>query len=67
VTFPWLGPLGIAVALPVKYRIHFGEPLHFQGDPGDEDEVVQQKVEVVKQALADLIEHARRERPAIFW
>jgi len=67
VTFPWLGPLGIAVALPVKYRIHFGEPLHFQGDPGDEDEVVRQKVEVVKQSLADLIERGRRERPAIFW
>jgi 1-acyl-sn-glycerol-3-phosphate acyltransferase len=67
VTFPWLGPLGLAVALPVKYRIYFGEPLHFQGHPGDEDEVVQAKVEVVRQSIADLIARGRRERRAIFW
>ncbi len=29
-TFPLLGPLGI-LPLPVKYRLYFGEPLHFQG------------------------------------
>jgi 1-acyl-sn-glycerol-3-phosphate acyltransferase len=66
-TFPWLGPLGIAVALPVKYRIYFGEPLYFQGHPGDEDEVVQKKVGVVRQSIADLIARGRRERRAIFW
>jgi 1-acyl-sn-glycerol-3-phosphate acyltransferase len=67
VTFPWLGPLGLAVALPVKYRIYFGKPLHFQGHPGDEDEVVQEKVEVVRRSMADLIARGRRERRAIFW
>jgi 1-acyl-sn-glycerol-3-phosphate acyltransferase len=31
-TFPWLGPLGL-VPLPVKYRIYWGEPMTFEGDP----------------------------------
>ena len=35
-TFPWLGPLGL-LPLPVKYRIHFGEPLSFEGHSTDED------------------------------
>ena len=26
--------LGLLVALPVKYHIYFGEPLHFTGDYG---------------------------------
>ncbi len=28
-TFPLLGPLGM-LPLPVKYRIHFGDPLRFR-------------------------------------
>lgn len=66
VSFPWLGPLGLLLALPVKYRIHFGKPLHFEGGSDEEDEVIQQKVAVVKQALADLLAHGRRERRGIF-
>jgi 1-acyl-sn-glycerol-3-phosphate acyltransferase len=27
-TWPWLGPLG-ALPYPVKYRVYFGEPMHF--------------------------------------
>ena len=66
VTFPWLGPLGLLVALPVKYHIHFGEALHFEGDPNEEDSVVQQKVDVVRKALTDLLERGRSERRGIF-
>ena len=29
-TFPWLGPLGL-LPLPVRYRIHFGEPHALRG------------------------------------
>ncbi|MFP8878176.1 MAG: lysophospholipid acyltransferase family protein, partial [Myxococcota bacterium] len=43
-TFPWLGPLGL-LPLPVKYRIHFGEPMLFDGDPSDEDATIESKVE----------------------
>ena len=64
-TFPWLGPLGI-LPLPVKYRIYFGEPLHFEGAPTDEDAVVEGKVERVKQAIRDLFERGLAERRGVF-
>lgn len=64
-TFPWLGPLGL-LPLPVRYRIHFGEPLRFEGDAGDEDAVIEAKVEEVRQAIGDLLERGRAERPAVF-
>ena len=66
VTAPWFGPLGMAFALPVRYHIHFGEPIHFEGDPGDEDEVIEERVGVVKQAISALLERGRTERPGIF-
>jgi 1-acyl-sn-glycerol-3-phosphate acyltransferase len=49
-TFPWLGLAGF-LPLPVKFRLHFGEPLHFEGDPNDEDSVIEKKVDVVKDAI----------------
>lgn len=66
VTFPWLGPLGLLVALPVKYHIYFGEPLHFEGDPNEEDTVVQRKVDAVRQSITDLFARGRSERRGIF-
>ena len=64
-TFPWLGPLGL-LPLPVKYRIYFGEPLRFDGDPSGEDSVIEGKVNEVKAQIASMLEHGRRERPGIF-
>jgi len=53
-TMPWLGPLGM-LPLPVKFRLHFGEPLRFEGDPSGEDAEIETKVEVVKNAIRSLI------------
>jgi 1-acyl-sn-glycerol-3-phosphate acyltransferase len=64
-TFPWLGPLGL-LPLPVKYRIHFGEPLDFEGDPTDEDAAIEARVEVVRRAVEDLLARGLRERRGIF-
>jgi len=64
-TFPWLGLLGL-VPLPAKYHIHFGEPLHFEGDPNDEDAEIERKVGTVKNAIAKLLEDGLREREGIF-
>lgn len=64
-TFPWLGPLGL-LPLPVRYRIHFGEPLHFEGDAREEDAVIEERVEQVRGAVAALLEHGRAQREAIF-
>jgi 1-acyl-sn-glycerol-3-phosphate acyltransferase len=65
-TWPWLGLLGL-VPLPVKYRIYFGEPMHFEGNPNDEDEVVGEKVEQVKERIASMLARGLAERRSLFW
>ena len=65
-TFPWLGPLGL-VPLPVKYRIYFGEPMHFEGNPHDEDEVIAEQVDQVKEEIAGMLATGLATRPSIFW
>jgi 1-acyl-sn-glycerol-3-phosphate acyltransferase len=66
ITQPWLGLLGSAMALPVKYHLHFGEPLLFDGDADDEDDAVQRHVDVVKDAIAGLIRRGLAQRRGIF-
>ena len=65
-TAPWFGPLGYAAALPVKYRIYFGEPLFPEGEPHEEDAVIEQKVAAVKTAIGKLLERGLEERSGIF-
>ncbi|MCZ6783234.1 MAG: lysophospholipid acyltransferase family protein [Proteobacteria bacterium] len=65
ITMPWLGIFGF-VPLPVKFRIHFGEPLRFDGDPNDEDKVIQKSVDVVKDAIRGLIEEGLAARKGWF-
>ena len=65
-TFPWLLPWG-ALPYPVKYRIYFGEPMHFEGDPNDDDSVVGRKVKQVKTRLQGMINEGLRNRRHIFW
>lgn len=64
-TFPLLGLAGF-LPLPVKFHLHFGEPLRFDGDPGDEDAVIEEKVEVVKAAIMELIEAGLAARKSWF-
>ncbi|WP_246099062.1 lysophospholipid acyltransferase family protein [Persicimonas caeni] len=65
-TWPLLGPLG-ALPLPVKYRLYFGEPMHFEGAPDDEDRVINAQVDRVKDALRELIDRGLDEREGVFW
>ena len=65
-TWPWLGPLGL-VPLPVKYRIYFGSPMHFSGDPDEEDAVIRQRVEKVKRTIQAMLDRGVRERSGVFW
>ena len=60
-----LGPLAMWPA-PVKYRIYFGEPLHFEGDPNDDDAVIAKKVAVVKGAIQELLDRGLAERRGVF-
>lgn len=64
-TFPWLGPLGL-LPLPVKYRIHIGEPLLFEGSSSDEDDAIEAKVGQVRDAIHALLEKGRAEREGVF-
>ena len=52
--------------LPVKYRIYFGEPMRFSGNPDDEDRIVRSKVDEVTSAIDDLIARGLRERRGVF-
>jgi 1-acyl-sn-glycerol-3-phosphate acyltransferase len=52
--FPLLGPLGL-LPLPSKITVRFGKPLHFEGDPGEAEEVIRAKVQTVKDALQEEI------------
>jgi 1-acyl-sn-glycerol-3-phosphate acyltransferase len=64
-TFPALGPLGV-LPLPVKYYIAVGEPMHFSGNPNDEDSVIERKVLQVKDQIRSMIERGLRSRKGIF-
>jgi 1-acyl-sn-glycerol-3-phosphate acyltransferase len=65
-TFPWLLPIG-ALPYPTRYRIYFGEPMTFTGDPNDDDAVVGRKVKRVKTRLQAMINEGLRNRTHIFW
>ena len=60
-----LGPLAMLPA-PVKYRIYFGEPMHFEGDPNDDDAVIAKQVAQVKGAIQELLDRGLRERAGVF-
>jgi 1-acyl-sn-glycerol-3-phosphate acyltransferase len=65
-TWPLLGPLGL-LPLPVKYRIYFGKPLRFEGDPDDEDAVIERKVKRVVNTIQSMLDAGLRERAGIFY
>lgn len=55
------------VPLPTKYRIYFGEPQHFTGDPDDDDEIVEAKVKEVKHRIQSMLQVGLKERRHVFW
>lgn len=64
VPYPPFVPL---VPLPVKYRVYFGEPMMFAGDPDDDEEVLDDKVKVVRHRIESMIHLGLREREHVFW
>jgi 1-acyl-sn-glycerol-3-phosphate acyltransferase len=57
---------GGLLPLPTKYRIHFGEPLKFEGDPADE-RVVSEHVWLVRQTIQRLLVHGLERRRSVFF
>ena len=63
--FPWLGLAGF-LPLPVKFRIHFGKPIRFEGDPTEDDASIEKKVDVVKSDIRELISEGLAARKGWF-
>jgi len=59
--------VGMLMPLPTKYRITFGEPLVFDGDPDDDDAVLEEKVWVVRQTIQSMVNRGLKERKSVFW
>jgi len=53
--------------LPSKYRLYFGEPMQFEGDPNDEDVVIEAKVNDVKKTIQSMITFGLKNREHVFW
>ncbi len=64
-SFPWLGLLGL-LPLPVKYRLYFGEPIQFKGNPNDDDHVIEKKVERVRTEIKKLVRNGLKTRKSWF-
>ena len=64
VPYPPFVPL---LPLPVKYRLRFGEPMTFTGDPDDDDDAISEKVTAVKHRIESLLHVGLRERKHVFW
>ncbi|MEI7705881.1 MAG: 1-acyl-sn-glycerol-3-phosphate acyltransferase, partial [Deltaproteobacteria bacterium] len=64
--FP-ITPTGLPFPLPVRYRIHFGEPMRFTGRADDEDAVLERKVARVRDAVAGLLARGLADREHVFW
>jgi 1-acyl-sn-glycerol-3-phosphate acyltransferase len=60
-------PFVPVVPLPVKYRLYFGEPMRFDGDPDDDDDVLGEKVRAVRNAIQSMIWSGLKEREHVFW
>ncbi|MDY7228989.1 lysophospholipid acyltransferase family protein [Hyalangium rubrum] len=65
-SFP-ITPTGLPIPLPTKYRLYFGDPMHFSGRADDEDSELDKKVRTVKGAIQSMIHMGLKERRSIFW
>ncbi|APR77051.1 Hypothetical protein A7982_02398 [Minicystis rosea] len=55
-------PYGLALPLPVRLSVHYGEPIVFEGTGTEDDEVIYAYVDQVKARIAALIEIGRAAR-----
>ena len=68
-TFPWLGPLGLVPA-PTKWRICFGEALHFDGydETAAEDPVLVGRLsDRVRAGIQQMLDQALGERKSVWF
>ena len=63
---PILGPLAY-FPMPTKFRIYFGEPMHFDGPFDDEDSIIQRKVDQVQDRVQQLVDEGLAQRRSVFF
>jgi 1-acyl-sn-glycerol-3-phosphate acyltransferase len=57
---------GGQLPLPTKYRVFFGEPLHFSGDSEDAPAVAE-KVHLVREAISHMLRRGLAQRKSVFF
>lgn len=69
-TLPWLGPLGL-IPLPSKWKIIFGEPIHFKNQYGPEDcedqLLVNRLSETVRGKIQEMIVEELKNRRSVWF
>jgi 1-acyl-sn-glycerol-3-phosphate acyltransferase len=55
-------PYVLPLPLPVRSELRFGPPLHFPGTGDESQQLIAQEVDVVKSAIAQLIDEGRKSR-----
>lgn len=58
-------PYVLPVPLPARLSIHYGEPMRFEGTGSEDDDVITHNVDLVKAAIAQLIEEGRARRRSL--
>jgi 1-acyl-sn-glycerol-3-phosphate acyltransferase len=64
---PQLFVPGGAMPLPTKYRLYFGEPMRFSGDPDDDDAAIEEKVWLVRQTIQSMVNRGIKARKGVFF
>lgn len=59
--------MGMVLPLPTRYRIYFGEPLTFEGDPDDDDAEIETRVRKVRDAVRRMLDEGLKRRKHVFW
>jgi len=60
-------PTLLPLPLPVKYHLHFGEPMRFVGNPDDEDSELERRVREVKTQIQTMMDRGLLERGGLFF
>lgn len=58
---------GGQLPFPTKYHLYFGEPMHFDGDPDDDESIIEEKVWLVRQTIQSMINRGLKERKSLFF
>src|SRR5690606_3216662 len=60
-------PTILPIPLPSRYTIYFGEPMHFEGRPNEEDRVMEKKVQEVRSTIQSMVKVGLEERKSIYF